>query len=286
MTPQDDDMSKIEADDALLSAIASSGSAGDDAAGRLLADIAETTKGLSPRDTPGGASRRIPRRRGGLWGVSLGVSIVVAAGGGLSAAATDRLPEPVQRFVVEVGQAVPPAAAQVVATPTEAPPPSTPAPAAVEPAALPRSGSWLPRRDQPGRPSTAWAGTAGGVDTSAPQKQWWASWTSEHQSRYPSHSTFPSSTSSPEPTPTSDPSMGDHTTAPTAPTSYPHYYSYPVPAYRPPTSTPAPSSEPDPTSSPQPQRTWSGHPSPSPSTSHGWHTASPAPWPTSSPAAP
>ncbi|GAA4154530.1 hypothetical protein GCM10022286_02250 [Gryllotalpicola daejeonensis] len=126
MAQNDDDLSQIEADDALLSAVAEGRDehgVTDDPAAALLADIVRTVDALSPNnapnESPGGSGRR-GRRRGGLWGISLGVSIVVAAGGGLSAAATDRLPEPMQRFAVEVGQAAPPAAAeQVVVTPTE-----------------------------------------------------------------------------------------------------------------------------------------------------------------------
>jgi len=116
MAESDDDVTKIEADDALLTALAARAdtakAAGDDAAGLLLAEIARSVDALAPHTESSGSGRRTHRRRrGGLWGLSLGVSIAVAAGGGLSAAATDRLPEPMQRLMIEAGQSVPAAEA-------------------------------------------------------------------------------------------------------------------------------------------------------------------------------
>ncbi|GAA4173194.1 hypothetical protein [Gryllotalpicola koreensis] len=275
MTPQDDDLAKLEADDALLSAVAANADAGDDPAGRLLAEIAETARGLTPRDAPGGGGRRVPRRRGGLWGVSLGVSIVVAAGGGLSAAATDRLPAPVQQFVVDVGQGVPPASAQVIATPTEAPPPSAPEAERT----TPQGGSGAQTPDATDEPSPSRASAAAAAPGTAPE-QWWSDWSAERRLWYPSYSTSSSLTGTPQPTPTGYPASPS-----TAPTGDPDSGGYPAPTpYPQPTSTPAPVSEPAPTSSPQPERTSHGHPSPSPSPQR--HTSSPKPQPTHPPASP
>jgi len=173
LTPVDAD----DADDALLDAIAAGATetaagtaapgaahalAPGDPAARLLAGIAEAAAGLEPRSGSDEEGRRRARHRGGgMWGISLGVAIVVAGSGGLSAAATDHLPGPVQRIVTDVGQALPAAQA---ATPTVLEPPAagdasagssdarTGAPAA-EPA--PRTAPWfgpVSRPTSPGGP--------------------------------------------------------------------------------------------------------------------------------------
>lgn len=124
MTPQHEEFASIESDDALLDAVAARGYADDDPAGALLADIVGAVDRIAPSM---GARRRGRRHRGGIWGISLGVSIVVAAGGGLSAAAAGRLPEPVQHVVGDLGQIEPPALAeQPTPTVSEDPPADAP----------------------------------------------------------------------------------------------------------------------------------------------------------------
>jgi hypothetical protein len=274
MTPHDDEFQAIDADDALLDSLAAGERADSDPAAELLADIAQATKGLDPRGDAGGSGRRRPRR-GGMWGISLGVSIAVAASGGLSAAATDRLPEPVQRFVADVGQAVAPArAAETVATPTVMGPPTTRSgergDAAGEPTApqRARTDSRVSWRGAPGStpaPSADDRGERGDRDDAQPPAadytSGWSgtgtySWAAPY-SGYPRTSSY--SYPAPSPTPTAEPA------APTGP-SYPSYpWQGPAPAE---TSAPAPytppTSAPSPTDAPHSGRSGGGHPSSSP----------------------
>ncbi|MFC4244771.1 hypothetical protein ACFOYW_15460 [Gryllotalpicola reticulitermitis] len=114
-TPEQGDQAAIERDDALLDAVASGAPVDDDAA-MLLAEIAREADAAAHGDPPGdegspgegGGGRRIRT----IWGVTLGVSVAIALGSGLSVAANGELAPhaeggPSNGFVVP---AVPPAA--------------------------------------------------------------------------------------------------------------------------------------------------------------------------------
>jgi hypothetical protein len=281
MTPHDDEFQAIDADDALLDSLAAGERVESDPAAELLADIATATRDLDPRGDAGGSGRGRPRR-GGLWGISLGVSIAVAASGGLSAAATDRLPEPVQRFVADVGQAVAPArAAETVSTPTVMGPPSA------------RSGergdaageSTAPQRARTDSRAT-WLGAPGATpaptggergerdDPQPPTADYTSGWSGT--STYPwavPYSGYPRTYSYSAPAPTPEPAE---------PSSPSYSWQAPAPAETP---TPAPyappTSAPSPTSAPHSERPGGRHPSSSP------QPAAPTPAPTAtSPAQP
>lgn len=269
MTP-DDDMRPIEADDALLDAIADhgaeAGSGGtaaahaavaDDPAAQLLAGIAEAASALDPSGgSGGGGGRRARRPRGGIWGISLGVAIVVAGSGGLSAAATDQLPGPVQQIVTDVGQMLPAAQA---ATPTVLEPSEVGEEAAAGAADAPTDARPAPSA-QPTTPwfgpvtrSTPWPGLPGAPvpptgdpmlrwtlrdpspyptsfsETPTPQYSWsgstWSGWygsTWSGSSWYDSTSsgsTWPDGSSSPTTSPTTSTATPTPTPTPTASTA-------------------------------------------------------------------
>ncbi|AYG04802.1 hypothetical protein [Gryllotalpicola protaetiae] len=261
MTPEDG-VTQIEADDALLDAIAAGAAdSGADHAVTVLAGIVAAVDEIAPRGAASGSGRRL-RRRGGLWGISLGVSIVVAAGGGLSAAATDRLPEPVQRFVVGVAPIVLPADAdQAVASPT-ADPPRAADPDSSRRAPAPTAGD--DRRAPTAETDLSPAGASGdrapdvGYGPSATGGSTWSrtAWT-PHSSR--------GSWWSAAPAPTYYPAPSDAPAAHAAPTSSPT-----------PTSTvsPAGGGGTAPVRGPQPGHVGHGHPSPP---SPAAHTTAPAP---------
>jgi len=90
-----DDIEGVEDDDRLLDAIAAGAEPGPhaDAASALLADIVAAVDAEHPGGATGpggGGSRRA------VWGITLGVAVLVAAGGGLSAAAHTGAPAPAQ----------------------------------------------------------------------------------------------------------------------------------------------------------------------------------------------
>lgn len=103
MTARYEDLAAIARDDALLDAVV----AGDevtDAAAVLLRDILAAVDAIEPHT--GGPRDRHARRRA-VWGIAFGATLSIAVTGGLSAAATEHLPEPVQHLVIELGQSVP-----------------------------------------------------------------------------------------------------------------------------------------------------------------------------------
>ena len=92
MTPEQGESADVERDDALLDAVAA-GIPVDDPAAILLAEVAHAVEapGVRRGSGEGGGGRR--RRM--IWGVTLGISVAIALGSGLSATASGQLP---QRF--------------------------------------------------------------------------------------------------------------------------------------------------------------------------------------------
>lgn len=302
MTAHYEDLAAIARDDALLDAVV----AGDevtDAAAVLLRDILAAVDAIEPHT--GGPRDRRARRRA-VWGIAFGATLSIAVTGGLSAAATERLPEPVQHIVIELGQSVPAANAapplvvqQDAGVTTDAGPdaagPSIDAPAsdrrphrylefqlpvrlpgesAGQPGARTDAMPWWPDRSRNG--AAAGQGQLGASGCSAPVPS--APGSAATPRPEPSPTTSPVSSAVPSPAPRVDP--GASPARESWATRFPAGY----PAATAPTSAPAPAGYRSPATAPTTSPSRHGHPS----SGHGqsfphstrWPTAQPHPTPT------
>lgn len=298
MSPHFGEAPSIESDDALLDAVSTGRELGGDPAAALLADIVATVGGLSPR-APGrrGAHRRT------AWGITFGMSVVLAVGGGLSAAATQQLPQPVQHLVIDLGQVIRPASATPLAaiadvtsppfTPTAAPKwqPRPMRPDAVMPSSPPTDehrSTWLDATRETRAPLSGSA-RSGGIADPLPPLRPGQGYRTPHVGpgptpiQDPAAAVAPSAAPAPTPSPAQAPQAHPSQAAPDTASGTAMYSSFgpqqlgaqPQPSQG---ATPTPDPAPSPSSSPSPTHpTWGGpsaprYVSPAPRTPDGGRT--------------